>query len=382
MRLLIVDHNALDSLGRRVYETLAAEWPESVTLLVPERWHDGYRMQRFGGEVREGCLEIVASRVLAPQRTHRMIYRDLGRELSRIRPEMLFVNAEPENFQTWHAARLARRSPSMRFVFSTWRNIDHRTVGYPYRFGELHRRAEQAVLARADHGIAFTTDGVGLFRRYGFGEITHVPPAVDTEVFFPAESHALRESLRLSEFTIGYAGRLVQEKGVDDLLHASALCRFPHQLLIVGEGPERVSLKALAATLGISERIMWAGSHSHRRVAASIKAMDVLVLPSRTGKFWKEQFGRVLIEAMACRVPVIGSSSGAIPTVIGNAGAVVEEGNRHALAAALTRLYDDRSLREDLAERGFQRARQRHAVPVIASTYRALLSSILDSPRN
>ena len=382
MRLLIVDHNALDPLGRRIYETLAAEWPENVWLLVPERWHDGYRMQRFGGEVREGSLEIRASGVLAPQRTHRMLYRDLSRELKRISPEMLFVNAEPENFQTWHAARLARRTPAMRFVFSTWRNIDHRLGGYPYRFEELHRRAERAVLARADHGIAFTPDAVEIYRRHGFAEMTHVPPAVDTELFFPSESHTERESLGLTEFTIGYAGRLVREKGVDDLLHASALCRFDHQLLIVGEGPERASLGALAAKLGISERIVWAGSHSRRRVAALINAMDVLVLPSRTGKFWKEQFGRVLIEAMACRVPVVGSSSGAIPAVIGNAGAVVEEGNRHALAAAVARLYDDRSLREDLAARGLQRARQRHAVPVIASTYRALFTSVLDSPRD
>jgi glycosyltransferase involved in cell wall biosynthesis len=72
-----------------------------------------------------------------------------------------------------------------------------------------------------------------------------------------------------------------------------------------------------------------------------MNAIDVLVLPSRTTPSWKEQFGRVLIEANACGTPVIGSTSGAIPEVIGRAGIVVPERNSKALADALRDLEAD-----------------------------------------
>jgi glycosyltransferase involved in cell wall biosynthesis len=105
--------------------------------------------------------------------------------------------------------------------------------------------------------------------------------------------------------------------------------------------------------------------------------MDVLVLPSDTHKGWKEQFGRVLIEAMACQVPVIGSSSGAIPEVIGEAGLIFPERDHHALAAALERLQANPALRADLAQQGRDRVLRHFTNQVIAektyAIYRALV---------
>jgi glycosyltransferase involved in cell wall biosynthesis len=85
---------------------------------------------------------------------------------------------------------------------------------------------------------------------------------------------------------------------------------------------------------------------------AQYQQLDVLVVPSLTRPNWKEQFGRVLIEAMASGVPVIGSDSGAIPDVIGEAGLITPEGNSAALTAAICKLQQDRALRTTLAERG------------------------------
>jgi glycosyltransferase involved in cell wall biosynthesis len=72
-----------------------------------------------------------------------------------------------------------------------------------------------------------------------------------------------------------------------------------------------------------------------------MNALDVLVLPSRTTARWKEQFGRVIIEAHACATPVIGSDSGAIPAVIGDAGLVFSEGDARAFADAIQTLKND-----------------------------------------
>ncbi len=80
--------------------------------------------------------------------------------------------------------------------------------------------------------------------------------------------------------------------------------------------------------------------------------IDVLAVPSLTRPNWKEQFGRVLIEAMASGVPVIGSDSGAIPDVIDDAGLITPEGDIAALAEAICKLQQDQSLHKSLAERG------------------------------
>jgi glycosyltransferase involved in cell wall biosynthesis len=88
---------------------------------------------------------------------------------------------------------------------------------------------------------------------------------------------------------------------------------------------------------------------------ALMRSFDAVLLPSLTLPGWKEQFGRVLVEAMASGVPVVGSDSGEIPRVTGKGGVIVPEGDEDALAGALFRLYSDAGLRADLGKRGRER---------------------------
>jgi glycosyltransferase involved in cell wall biosynthesis len=97
-----------------------------------------------------------------------------------------------------------------------------------------------------------------------------------------------------------------------------------------------------------------------------IRKLDVIALPSITTNSWKEQFGRVLIEGMACAVPVVGSDSGEIPNVVGDAGLVVPEGDVVSLAGALRRLYENVNLRQTLGERGRERVLSRYTHARIA----------------
>jgi glycosyltransferase involved in cell wall biosynthesis len=83
-----------------------------------------------------------------------------------------------------------------------------------------------------------------------------------------------------------------------------------------------------------------------------MNALDVLVLPSRTTESWKEQFGRVIIEAHACQTPVIGSSSGAIPDVVGAGGMVVPERDPSALAAAMMQMASSPEQRAEMGRHG------------------------------
>jgi glycosyltransferase involved in cell wall biosynthesis len=123
--------------------------------------------------------------------------------------------------------------------------------------------------------------------------------------------------------------------------------------------------------------VEFAGAVSSQEISQAFASMDALALPSLTRKNWKEQFGRVLIEAMACETPVIGSDSGEIPNVIGDAGLVTPEGDAQALAAALARLGADPALRADLARRGRQRVLDRYTQEQVARRTAALYQEVL-----
>jgi glycosyltransferase involved in cell wall biosynthesis len=176
---------------------------------------------------------------------------------------------------------------------------------------------------------------------------------VDPDFFKADSAGGIRHGLSLSGPIVGFVGRLVPEKGIFVLVEALArLADLPWSMLVVGDGPSREDLRARAEAHGLAHRLTWVSSVPHQEVPRYLQAMDVLVLASLTGTAWKEQFGHVLIEAMACGVPVVGSDSGAIPEVIGEAGFVTKEGDPASLAEALKQLLPDAELRARLGALG------------------------------
>jgi glycosyltransferase involved in cell wall biosynthesis len=160
------------------------------------------------------------------------------------------------------------------------------------------------------------------------------------------------EMSRNSTFVIGFVGRLLARKGLFVLLEALAELDGAWELHVVGTGEARAEAEALAERLGIAQRVVFMGQQPSTAMPAIMRRFDVLVGPSLSTPRWKEQFGRMLVEAMACGVPAIGSDSGEIPNVIGDAGLVVPEGDSVALRAAIARLRDDATERRTIAERG------------------------------
>jgi glycosyltransferase involved in cell wall biosynthesis len=143
-------------------------------------------------------------------------------------------------------------------------------------------------------------------------------------------------------------------------------------LQIAGTGSAEPALQALANELGIAAQIVWCGGLASTAMPAFYRHLDLLVLPSRTTPTWKEQFGRVLIEAMSCAVPVIGSTSGEIAQVIGDAGLLFNEGDVSALRAHLQRLLDNRAERVAWGAAGRRRVLAQYTMASVAERTVAL----------
>ena len=191
---------------------------------------------------------------------------------------------------------------------------------------------ERDVYRRSAFALAGNRDAVDVLRAKGYAGRLRVIPQFGVD---PALYHRALPPEAGTPFVIGYAGRLVPEKGVGDLLYAVAPLRGAWELWLLGSGPDRRRLEALAGALGIANRVQFEGQVPSGEVPERLARLHALVLPSHSRPNWVEQFGRILVEAMASGVPVIGSDVGEIPNVIGDAGLIYPEGEIDALHASI-----------------------------------------------
>jgi glycosyltransferase involved in cell wall biosynthesis len=274
---------------------------------------------------------------------HLHFYPNLGTHVQRLRPDIMHIDEEPYNLATFHAMRLAIQVDA-KPLFFTWQNLLRR-YPFPFNWMERHNYRHSA------HAIAGNRDGVDVLRGKGYhGPVTVIPQfGVDTDAYRPSTGESKQKSI---QFHIGYVGRLVEEKGIDLLLRAAAELDGEWRLSVLGDGPFKARLMQLSGELEMEDRVTFQTPLPSAEMPAHYKRLDALVLPSRTRPNWKEQFGRVLIEAMACGVPVVGSNSGEIPHVIGEAGLIFPENDTQALRVHLSALMGNPRLRQDLAQNG------------------------------
>jgi glycosyltransferase involved in cell wall biosynthesis len=246
----------------------------------------------------------------------------LRRTVKQVQPDVAYLHHEPYGLATVQWTRALGTVPVA--VYSA-QNLVKR---YPPPIA----LAERHVLHRARLALPVSESVASVLRAKGYvGATAVLPLPVDLRRFSPADAPPLHP-------TVGYVGRLSPEKGVDVLLHAVARSSLPSlRCAIAGTGPEELRLKHLAGELGIADRVEWAGYVAHADVQAFYQRLTVVAVPSLTVPGWTEQFGRVVIEALACGVPVVASDSGELPTLLGSTGggAIVPEGNPEELAAAI-----------------------------------------------
>ena len=344
MKVLMLSKACLVGSYQTKLEAIAEHDNLDLTVIVPPVWYDPSGMVKLERAHTNG-YRLLVDPIRFNGQFHTYYFPRLKRRLQEIRPDIVHIDEEPYNLATWFAMRQAK-GVGAKTLFFSWQNLQ-RT--YPFPFNLL----EKQVLAKIDYAIMGNQDAAEVWRQKGYcGSMQVIPQfGVNPALFQPP---AQREDGR--GFVIGSANRrLVPEKGVDLLLQATANLPGVWRLHIAGDGPERPYLEQLARQLGIWERVQFDGVVTSAQMPSYLQQLDVLVLASRTLPNWQEQFGRVLIEAMACEVAVVGSDSGEIPNVIGDAGLIFAEGDEAALQEHLRQLMQSETLRDELGRCGRER---------------------------
>jgi glycosyltransferase involved in cell wall biosynthesis len=281
---------------------------------------------------------------------------ELVRLMRRQRPAIVHTHTSKAGFTGRLAARLAGvpvviHQPHGHIFYGYY---GRRTTAFYIALERLAARWTDVIITLTPRGTEeHLAQGIGRPAQYA-SVPSGVPTAALRERAPSRASARARLGLSPGDFVVAALGRFVPVKGFDLLV--AALPRLSAavpgaRLLLIGDGPERAGLTALAARLGVGDRVTITGATAD--VGAYLAAADVFAAPSRN-----EGMGRALVEAMALGLPVVGAAVGGIPAVVvdGVCGRLVASGDAAALAEALGDLARDAALRAKLGAAAVERA--------------------------
>ena len=239
----------------------------------------------------------------------------------------------------------------------------------PFRGSVLGKIAWRCTWTQVAGGVTANSETLTILQQEGFPKhrpVERIFWGIPTELFKPMDKLVLKKDLNLDcEHIVGFVGRFVPEKGLAWLL--AAMRRLPPQVhcLLIGNGPLRGEIELWSELPSLAGRIHLRDTMAPEELVQYLNCMDALAIPSLTTVHWKEQFGRVIAEAMACGVPVVGADSGAIPEVVDSAGLIVPEGDVSTLAETLHKVIFGEN-RHHLIQQGLMRAQQEFSVQAMS----------------
>jgi glycosyltransferase involved in cell wall biosynthesis len=381
MRLLIVSHSCVTPINQRIYAEIRRLTGWDFTLLVPKMWKDEF------GNVLQATnwpgfdVNLVKAPVLRSGNIIFHAYRlNLKRLLSERRYDAIYVNHEPYGIATAQLCWANYCYTRIPFGFYSCQNI---RKDYPPPFGWMER-----MVYRSSRFAFPITETVGeVLRTKGYkGDLTVCPLPFDPGLYHPYSQEEIPPVLQKkgNELLIGYVGRIVEAKGLRTLIKAlEQVPRAGWKLAVVGTGPFDCEFRELIQSAGLTDHVLHLGFVPHEETPRYLAAFGLLVLPSETQPNWKEQFGRVLIEALACGTPVVGSDSGEIPNLISSSGGgiVFPERDAEAFAEALKRMISDQTLRLICAEKGRQWALRNASLPAVGAKMAEAIARALKERR-
>lgn len=374
IRVLFVSHAYVVGVNQGKLNAIAKTGKAEVGLLAPSNWKALEWNRELPLETPYDNIKYYSAPVNSPGRGGAYIFSPgkIQQVIKDFQPDVLHVELEVFSLGAFEFAIFSRLTGKPLVLFG-WENQERR-LPLPRHW------IRKFVLDTAKFIIPGNQDGADLLRSWGYTGLLEVMPqiGVDTQLFTPNMRSPEQKN---DELQIGFLGRLANQKGIDLIFKAARQLQedgFKFRIILCGSGNDEEALREEAQKQQIAELVTWRGAVPHSKAAEEISKFDVLVLPSRTTPTWKEQFGHVLIEAMAMGVPVVGSSSAEIPNVIDRSDLVFTEENASQLAKILERMIREPEWRKEAASYGMDRVYQYYTHEKIAERLIKLWQKLLE----
>ncbi|MBL4587977.1 glycosyltransferase family 4 protein [Candidatus Babeliales bacterium] len=376
MKILIIGHAYIAPINQEKWTTFARlNHDDQLTVVFPEKWKDSlFSQTKTETEpLFSNCTFIGLPAYNTWQEIkYRYHTKDLVRILREKKPDIIYVEQGDCAISYLQIILLSIFfSPRAKRLFFTWVNWKPKvSLKHNLFFGTIGK-----INRFFSHGaIVGNYDAQVILEDKKFKKPILVLPQLGINTNM--EPHEKQHT----QYRVGFIGRFAAEKGIFDLLHSFFSIQKQHpdwSLLFVGSGPEEKNLKKTIAELNLKEKVEIKEPVPHEEIFTILKEIDILVLPSYDIPTWREQFGHILIEAMALKIPIIGSTGGEIPNVIGNTGCIFIQRNISDLSTKMNLLMKNPEMRKSLGEKGFERVKQEYSHEVIAEKSRTFLKKLL-----
>lgn len=379
VKIAIISHALVQEVPQKRWRILAEKYPVEVTLLVPRIWRSKWLRDEVVFRPRvivDGRFRVIPLPTTSETNWGRYFFKSFDAKIRSIKPDIIYVIHEES---IWiHQQIITYRNiwaPEARLIF-----FSMNARGVPLkRF--YHRLMWNRIKKNYDAALCHYPGCLKSLRDGGFDKPIYMQTqiGVDEDIYCPDEQRRkeMRRKLGFEDkFVIGYTGRLTKDKGVNDLLAALPLRDVDWALLLVGNGDFREEIEKIVRQNEWQDRVHMAGTVPQHMVPDYMRAMDCFVLASRTCPHWIDTFPNVTVQAMACKVPVIGSDSGAIPWQLGDAGLIFHEGDVVKLHKHLMHMADNMEDRKAIAQKGMERSLANFCVRALTDEFYEILKKL------
>jgi glycosyltransferase involved in cell wall biosynthesis len=357
MKILFVSHSSILKYHQQKLDILAAVYGHNICLCTPPYWFEnGIKFAPYTG----GSINYVTGNVYIFKKRMFQIYLNACDIVRKFNPDIVHVEEEPFTMAAWQFIKAAKKF-GKKSLFFTWENLSR-------SYNPMFTYFNNYCIKNSGGIIAGNEEAKNIFKSRGFSGPIEVIPQYGLNM----EDFIIRKRKSgPSGFILGYVGRITPEKGIETLIDSlKGLDNV--KLMIAGSGNSEYTAKIKERASMTGAKIEFSGFLGRDKIASFLASIDALVLPSLTTPRWKEQFGRVLIEAFASKIAVIGSSSGEIPNVIGGGGLIFKEGSPESLRECIRKISSDSVLYDELAEKGFERVKTNYTNDIIAGKINGL----------
>lgn len=385
MKLMVVGHPFLLAYNQQKYVAMKRlDKDLCLRLVVPTRWCERFAFTDYQihGELAAEEIVPLTAHFAKTHMTYMHAPGTIAAMLRSFKPDVIHIEEDPQAFISLEVIALRQRfAPRATVSLFTWDNI-LRSRRFP--LGVAKRRLRAYSLRRTSLMICGNRQAAKLLQAEGcFGGAVEILPqyGLDIAEHMPGTEPLLREELGLQTGpVIGYVGQMVERKGLRLLFEAlRKLLHRPWKLLLVGSGPLEQEIRQQWMEK-LPGRVVLVPAVPYEQVNRYFRCLDIFVLASQSTPTWKEQFGLALAQAMMSGIACVGSSSGAIPEVLGPGGLIFDEERSDDLQKNLTTLLDSPVLRKQLGDEGRRFALQHYTRERVAAQYLAVFDRMRTRP--
>ena len=373
IRVLSVGHSYVVAMNRSILREISLDSNFEVTVAAPNVFKGSLRTIKLEDEPEDSKINLVSIRAYMTRKMHIFAYDHF--QLTKLFQKGKFDCAhfweEPYIFAGYQLSCMAQKSKTP-YLFRTAQSLI-KDYTFPFSYFEKKSLLGAKCWVAGGHLVYNAMIKKGWAKP---GQVLTL--AVDTKKFKPFDSlqkKNKRNQLNLKGPVIGYLGRLSEEKGCDLFMDVLLqLKEKPWSFLVMGSGPYKEKIENWAKLNGLEKRVK-VMLVDHSEVPNVLPVCDLLICPSQTRKFWKEQFGRMIVEGFAAGVPVMASDSGEIPRVVDQAGVILKEDDSYAWRDALESFIDHPENFEKYKKLGLQRVKK-YSASAIAEQYKQVYSEL------